>query len=265
MFVRYRIDKQVEENSGVGGLNTFERGVDSINRNQDVVVSHTGVLSNRAINELRVQFGRHFADNVVRTPLDQPTINRPSGNFGKPSNQPQGRTEDRWQIVNNFSYTMGSHDLKFGLDYSRIRANSYFNNNTGGTFTFATDRPFDANDLTTYPTQYTQNIGDPNLRRPNDVIGLFAQDSWHVRPNFTLNYGVRYDHENAFKEATGVEDASLNLAPRFGFAWDPFNNQKTVVRGGIGQYYSKVFLNITGNILLARALRRRHDRQSRLP
>ncbi len=70
MFVRYRIDKQVEENNGVGGLNTFERGVDSINRNQDVVVSHTGVLSNRAINELRVQFGRHFADNVVRTPLD---------------------------------------------------------------------------------------------------------------------------------------------------------------------------------------------------
>ena len=62
-----------------------------------------------------------------------------------------------------------AHDMKFGVDYSRIRATSYFNNNTGGTFTFATDRPFDANDLTTYPTQYTQNIGDPNLRRPNDV------------------------------------------------------------------------------------------------
>ena len=253
MFVRYRIDKQVDENNGVGGLNTFERGVDSINRNQDVVVSHTGVLSNRTINEVRVQFGRHFADNIVRTPLDQPTINRPSGNFGKPSNQPQGRTEDRWQIVDNFSYMISSHDLKFGVDYSRIRAKSYFNNNTGGTFTFATDRAFDANDLTTYPTQYTQNIGDPRLRRPNDVIGVFAQDSWHVRSNFTLNYGVRYDRETAFKEATGVSDASLNLAPRFGFAWDPKNDQKTVVRGGIGQYYSKVFLNITGNIQLARA------------
>ena len=253
IFVRYRIDKQVEENSGVGGLNSFERGVDPINKNQDVVFSHTGVLSNRAINELRVQFGRHFADNVVRTPLDQPTINRPSGNFGKPSNQPQGRTEDRLQFVNNFSYTLSTHDLKVGIDYSRIRATSYFNNNTGGTFTFVTDRPFDANDLTTYPTQYTQNIGDPRLRRPNDAYGVFAQDSWHVRPNFTLNYGLRYDHETAFKEATGVEDASLNIAPRFGFAWDPRNNQKTVIRGGIGQYYSKVFLNITGNIQLARA------------
>ena len=211
------------------------------------------MLSSRAINELRVQFGRHFADNIVRMPLDSPTINRPSGNFGKPSNQPQGRTEDRWQFVNNFSYSIGSHDMKFGVDYSRIRAKSYFNNNTGGTFTFATDRPFDANDLTTYPTQYTQNIGDPNLRRPNDVIGVFAQDSWRVRSNLTLNYGVRYDHETAFKEATGVADASLNLAPRFGFAWDPINDQKTVVRGGGGQYYSKVFLNITGNIQLARA------------
>jgi hypothetical protein len=252
LFVRYRLDDQAEYNNGVGGLNTFERGVDSINRNQDVVLNHTAVLSSRMLNELRVQFGRHFADNVVRTPLDAPTINRPSGGFGKPSNQPQGRTEDRWQFVNNLSYSIRSHDLKFGIDYSRVRATSYFNNNTGGTFTFTTDRPFDANDLTTYPTQFTQNVGDPNLLRKNDLIGLFAQDSWRIVPQFTLNTGVRYDRESAFKEATGVEDASLNLAPRVGFAWDPFNDQKTVVRGGGGLYYSKAFLNITGNIMLAR-------------
>lgn len=252
LFVRYRLDAQVAYNNGVGGLNTFERGVDSINRNQDVVVNHTAVLTPRVLNELRVQFGRHFADNVVRTPLDAPTINRPSGNFGKASNQPQGRTEDRWQLVNNLSYSIRAHDLKFGIDYSRVRATSYFNNNTGGTFTFTTDRPFDANDLTTYPTQYTRNIGDPNLLRKNDLLGLFVQDSWRLTPQFTLNTGVRYDRETAFKEATGVEDAALNLAPRIGFAWDPFNDQRTVIRGGGGLYYSKVFLNITGNIMLAR-------------
>jgi hypothetical protein len=251
-FVRYRMDDQAEINNGVGGLNTWERGVDSINRNQDIVFSHTAVFSARMLNEARLQFGRHFADNVVRMPLDSPTINRPSAGFGKASNQPQGRTEDRWQFVNNFTYSIGAHDMKFGVDYSWIRAKSYFNNNTGGTFTFTTDRPFDANDLTTYPTQYTQNIGDPRLRRVNDVYGLFAQDSWRMRPNFTLNLGLRYDHETAFKEATGVEDAGLNLGPRIGFAWDPKNDQKTVVRGGGGLYYSKAFLNITGNIMLAR-------------
>lgn len=252
IFVRYRLDEETEFNAGVGGLNTIERRRDTINRNQDVVVNHTAVLSPRILNELRFQFGRHFADNVVPWSLDSPTINRPSGLFGKASNMPQGRTEDRWQLVNNFSYSLGAHAMKVGVDYSRIRATSYFHNNTGGTFTFATDRPFDPNDLTTYPTQYTRNIGDPNLIRPNDVIGVFAQDSWRLRSNLTVNYGVRYDRENAFEKATGVADASLNLAPRVGFAWDPFNNQKTVVRGGGGLYYSKVFLNITGNIMLAR-------------
>ena len=252
MFVRYRLDDQKEVNAGVGGLNTIERRRDTINRNQDAVLSYTAVISSRTLNELRVQFGRHFADNIVPWSLDSPTINRPSGNFGKAANMPQGRTEDRWQIVNNLSYSLGGHDMKFGVDYSKIRAESYFHNNTGGTFTFATDRPFDANDFTTYPTQYTRNIGDANLIRPNDVIGLFAQDSWHLRQNLTLNYGARWDHENAFKQATGVEDASLNIAPRVGFAWDPKNDQKTVVRGGGGLYYSKVFLNITGNIMLAR-------------
>jgi hypothetical protein len=252
MFVRYRYDERVEFNNGVGGLNTFERGTDSINRNQDAVLSHTWVMTSRALNEVRVQFGRHFADNVVRMPLDSPTINRPSGNFGKPANQPQGRTEDRWQFVNNFSYSIASHDMKFGIDYSKIRARSYFNNNTGGTFTFATDAPFAANDLTTYPIQYTRNIGDPNLIRPNDAFGVFAQDSWRMRSNFTLNYGVRYDYENAWQQAIGAGDANLNLAPRVGFAWDPMNDQKTVIRGGGGLYYSKVFLNITGNIMLAR-------------
>jgi carboxypeptidase family protein/TonB-dependent receptor-like protein len=252
MFFRYRLDSQKEFNSGVGGLNTIERGVDSVNRNQDGVFSHTGILSARVLNEVRVQFGRHFADNIVHMPLDSPTINRPSGNFGKPSNQPQGRTEDRWQIVDNFSYSRNTHNFKAGIDYSRIRANSYFNNNTGGTFQFSTDRPFDVNDLSTYPTQYTQNIGDPKLHRENDLYGVFAQDSWRVISNLTLNYGLRYDRETAFKKATGAEDSKTNFAPRFGFAWDPFGDQKTVVRGGGGIYYSKVFLNITGNIMLAR-------------
>jgi hypothetical protein len=199
-----------------------------------------------------VQFGRHYADNFVYMPIDSPTINRPSGNFGKPSNLPQGRTEDRLEIVNNVSYSVAAHDLKVGVDYNRIRATSYFNNNTGGTFTFSTDLPFDPANVATYPIQFTQNVGDPNLFRPNDEYGLFAQDGWRLLSNLTLNLGVRYDHEDAFKRAVGVSDNNLNIAPRFGFAWDPFKNQKTVVRGGAGQYYSKVFLNITGNIMLAK-------------
>ena len=73
-----------------------------------------------------------------------PQINRPSGNFGKAQNQPQGRNENRLQIVENFSYSLETHDFKFGADVSIIRADSFFPRNRDGNFTFTTDAPFDA-------------------------------------------------------------------------------------------------------------------------
>ena len=143
--------------------------------------------------------------------------------------------------------------MKFGVDYSWIRATSYFNNNTGGTFTFTIDRPFDANDLTTYPTQFTQNIGDPNLLRLNDLyrplragqlahaIEFHAQCRRPLRPRERLQGG---DWRRGCRFNLGAASSGLRGIRT--------NDQKTVMRGGGGLYYSKVFLNITGNIMLAR-------------
>ena len=80
MFVRYRIDKQVEEQQRRRRANTFERGVDSINRNQDVVVSHTGVLSNRidqrAARAVRPPLRRQRRAHAAR--LSRPSTARPA-------------------------------------------------------------------------------------------------------------------------------------------------------------------------------------------
>jgi hypothetical protein len=254
LAVRYRVDQEDNLANSIGGFETRERGLDTIRHDQDVVANHTAVFTARALNELRFQFSRRNIDyDPTRfSPPGSPAVNRPSGNFGKASNMPQGRREDRAQFINNFSYSRGAHDMKTGFDISLIRVTSYFFNNIDGTFQFRTDAPFNQADLSTYPFQFTQNIGDPNLHRVNDLYSGFVQDAWRLRSNLTFNLGLRYDTETAFKQAAGVPDDRDNFAPRLGLVWDPFRDGKTAVRGGYGVYYDQAFLNITGNVMLAR-------------
>jgi len=253
LSLRYRADKRQSTGNSIGNLNSRERGTNTSSLVQDIVANHTFVMSGRALNEFRFQFGRHstWTDTEGWSTDGMPEINRPTVRLGKAYNQPQGRNENRAQIINNFSYTMGTHELKAGLDVSVIRAPTFFPRNRDGTFTFTTDRPFDPSDLTTYPTQYTQSVADPFVDLDEEIYGFFFQDSWRVRPNFTLNLGLRYDRETAFSRINSVPDDTNNVSPRIGFVWDPFNTGRTAIRGGAGLYVDQVFLNPPLNVVLA--------------
>jgi hypothetical protein len=72
------------------------------------------------------------------------------------------------------------------------------------------------------------------------LLGLFAQDSWKAQPRLTLNYGVRLDYDH---EPTPVP-RSIRVSPRFGIAWDPEGNQKTVVRAGGGIFVAPTIFMI---------------------
>ena len=151
MTVRHRVDDIGGKGGGIGGLNTHDRGPDSRRTTRTLSSTHTAVLSPRRLNEFRFQFGgrlNRMNNTDAYSPVGTPQINRPSANFGKSATNPQGATEKRYQFVDNFSYNAGKHDFKAGTDISIIRGYSFFPRNLEGTFTFATDRAFDAADLT---------------------------------------------------------------------------------------------------------------------
>lgn len=254
LSVRYRADKSRSTGNGIGGLNTRERGSNNNGLDQDIVTNHTAILSSRALNEFRFQFARRstFTDTNGWSVDGMPEINRPSGNFGKAYNLPQGRDENRYQVVNMFSYSLDRHQFKAGGDISLIRANAFFPNNRDGIFRFRTDAPFNASDPSTYPYQWEGNRIDPFQDLPNDLYSFFVQDTWRFRPHLTFNAGVRYDLETAFEKLTGVPDDRDNLSPRLGFVWDPFRDGRTAVRGGYGIYIDQSFLNVQLNVAAAR-------------
>jgi hypothetical protein len=254
LSLRYRADKRRTTGNGIDGLNTRERGNNTSTLDQDVVANYTSVLTPVLLNEVRVQASRRstFSDTEGYSVDGMPEINRPSGRFGKAQNMPQGRDENRYQIVENLTYTAGTHDFKFGADFSFIRADSFFPRNRDGNFTFATDLPFDPNNLATYPTQYVVAIANPAVDLPNDLYSFFAQDQWRLRTNLTFNLGVRYDRERGFAKIVGTPDDANNFQPRLGFVWDPKNDGRTAIRGGYGHYVDQSFLNIQLNVAAAK-------------
>ena len=75
------------------------------------------------------------------------------------------------------------------------------------------------------------------------------QDTWRTTSKLTLNLGVRYDFERAFRKITDVPDDMNNVRPRVGFAWSPFGDSRTAVRGGFGIYVNRSFTNIQLNVV----------------
>src|SRR6202167_5706816 len=98
---------------------------------------------------------------------------------------------------------------------------------------------------------------------PDNRISFYVGDSWKIKPNFTLTYGLRYvrdsgrtdsdlaaipalqQFDNQYYSSLGnrVHQPNLNFAPQLGFAWDPYGRGKTVLRGGVGLFYENSIWN----------------------
>jgi len=234
-------------------------------RRQVFTLNETHTFSPNLVNEARFGFNRIFitftpnnqlnpADFEIRNGINEaiglPQINVTGAtlNFGGPNGFPQGRGDAVVVVSDTLSYLRGKHSLKFGGELRRFYNNNF--NKTTGSFGFASLDEF----LRGNGNAFTVTLGDVSSSIGTGALGFFTQDSYKVSSNLTLELGLRYDWFMSpserydrfvvFDQSAGslvrvgsgrdliYNQNSRNLQPRVGFAWDPFKNGKTSVRGG---------------------------------
>jgi outer membrane receptor protein involved in Fe transport len=256
LVARYSFSRSRQNNLGVSEnaldvdpLFGINRTYSSKNTDQSFQVTETAILSPTIINETRFQFqhGRTESGGDISAPVVQ--VN---GSFtgGGSSAGPVRNTSNRFELQNYTSFTRGLHSMKAGVRVRGTRINESTQQGFNGTFIFTGTptlssleqyRLFRLGTPGVLPTQLNINGGDPEASVSQTDFGLYIQDDWRVRQNFTLSAGLRYENQ------TNIS-SNLNFAPRLSFAWSPKGGSrqpKTVVRGGFGVFYDRAGENLT--------------------
>ncbi len=238
----------------------------------------TTILSPKMVNEFRFQIKRDFEFQLGNEPPPQVFVGGFSYGRANFLERPALPDERRYQVVNNLTYTVGSHSIKVGVDVNHVSDEIDNPSNFGGSYSYSNaltyGRDLIARDngiVARNYTSYTQNFGIPGLTFSTTDFAVFAQDQWRIRRNVTINYGLRYDLQRLpdpvapnpeIPETTRINQAKSNFGPRIGIAWDLFGDQKTLIRGGYGIYYGRTPNGTIFNALTQTGLR---DLQTGLP
>ncbi len=251
---------------------------------QSFLVDWTHTFNNRMLNEFRVGYSRNavqFGSNTVGSvPLMGNVADTMTSiafttstllPFGPGSNFPEGRIVNSYQLQDNFTYTKGQHQLKWGANITNQRSPNVFLPGYNGVYTFSDWGAYAAN----APSATTLDEGNPEYPFKEWDTFLYVGDDWKVRHNLTLNLGLTWSYlgqpANLFHQETVAQQTGSNpvwlpslplsattspslpalhdlFGPSIGFAWSPdtpfTRSGNTVVRGGYRLTYDPAFYNI---------------------
>jgi hypothetical protein len=254
LFLRYNFTDSFEENQNTRALLGFSRANSFDTLDSNIVSGWTHIFSPNLVNEARFQW--NYRNFLVR-PNDRhgPELNITGfGFFNRDIFLPSFTIERRYEASDNLTYVRGAHRYKFGATFLARGNSSESHTFFGGRFGFgglpgALAAPalgaVPINALQAFdlglPQSYQQGFGGPTVSSTQPFYAFYAQDTWNIRPNFTLNYGLRYELDD---RRDPLPTDKNNFAPRVGFSWDPGNDKKTILRGGYGIFYTPIYYQI---------------------
>lgn len=263
-FVRYTVD----DADKIEPLNYPIVAIGSGSRNQYLTLEDTQVFSSAWVNTFRFSYARTniFQRDEPQLPLSPDVLFIPERNalgmitiggmppFGGSRFRQQGQLQNLYSWSDDMVVTRGSHVLKWGVLVERQQNKALSENFFAGGYDFAGLQQF----LEGRPLRFTAASLDSEPVRYyfTNLFGVYVQDDFRVTHRLTLNLGLRLELASVPKEKFGrtvalpdvlrgsqvavgkpFENQKGNWAPRIGFAWDPWGDGRTALRGGFGIFY----------------------------
>ena len=282
LTVRYNVQRDTSSNVLLNtppGSTDPSGLVNSTIHDSGLNIGLISTLTSHAVNQARFFWHRFLLSTLTARTL--PAEAFPNAYVGADFCCPQGDYQNRFQYIDNLSWTRGRHAFKFGVNISHFPIHSLFQQLHYGEYSNFAPGPclnsFFPQANGQCPSQFTIGLGPGAVNIADNIYGIYAQDTWQFRRNITVNYGLRFDKEdgaftggtvpdpqvpggclqsNGLIPACGSDNA--NWQPRLGIAWSPsFENGtghwlfgdpgKSVIRAAGGRITEMVDLNVTVN------------------
>jgi outer membrane receptor protein involved in Fe transport len=223
----------------------------------------TSVLSERTYLESTVGYtNTSSGTNLDQSQRSEPLLILLRSGFmqtGAPFGGKTKRDRDRLQIAQSLTRVVtglrGDHQLKAGWDFNHVGLTGFneVTNDVEYSAAFLAPDPNAVNEDLFRRLGFEQSAarfftlsavpgGSLNLDMKSNDIGFFAQDSWEIRPDVTINAGLRYDYSSLFGDDTN------NIAPRLGIAWDVAGRHRTIVKANWGLFYDRNLLSAAATV-----------------
>jgi hypothetical protein len=283
LVARYSYERTRRENSGVGDFSLLSRAFDTSSTEHTLQLTETAVINQKIINETRFQYVR--ARSLSEGDDSEPTVRVLDAFTGGGSQVGLSfNNEDRFELQNYTSWTMGNHSLKAGARLRHTRLTDASPQNFAGTFTFAggigpqldaNNQPvldsagqpvfvpitsieryrrtllFQQQGLT--PTEIRALGGGAtqfSIAGGNPLAEVTQTDfSPFIQDDWRVRPNLTLSLGLRYETQTNI-DSNLDFAPRVAFAWSPGGGgnqrqQTTVIRGGFGIFFNRVAQNLT--------------------